>query len=874
MGNISTYQKAHWKCNDNASNTTVLDSLGSHDAVASVNTSTLYDSSGKINGCFNDANAYAFSIASHTDFNFEAGDASIALWVKNTATISGEQVLVSKRVWVSGTEDGYSFSFTTNTNFRVHYYSDHDFTLPNVADGNWHHIVLTFNYTNHTVKVYFDNSYIDSYAYTQDNQSNSDSLYIGRSNHSSGIYWNGRMDDVRFFKGVELDSTDIDDLYNSGNGTESDFVIETIDLNDSLSLSDSFSCQVNPDNQSFSDSLTLSDSWNVEIFDGTLDISDILSLSDGWTLQLNPDNQSISDSLSLDDSWQALTNPEEQLCPDSFTLSDNWVTSLIGSFAIKCHLDLRWLTSAFANISTSLSWLIAKNISTDLRWLGVSSSSISTDLRWLAQPYINIPLTPISQSSIQILINGVDVLLGNDIDVQTGNITHTIGEDSQATFVLARKHDDLDRTHASVSSQITNQNPVQIYIAGHLEFSGYISNLNVNSETETVSVIALGTQQVPNRHTTELPLPSINEKIHPYHCLVNGVTIDNPKQETGAVIIGNNGRYWNGITWVFYIADAMIFTTDIEAQDYIDDYIDLTVKKIFESKQPSVTSSERNPQYYNGIKVNLGLEIKQQTDTWRMFETIYLGEKGVNAAKIEDGTFITRPNYTYFWAVLAKNAITGVYNADYRYIGTSLASTTTDLWVLNGVVPMYQKIKDNIETELGYYYVGTAPYKEISCKNGRLIPAKKWQDRSDGLYNVLEPSYDYVDYAKQVANLEYQKLLNLHGDTLPITSGVLEIMFDAYYYYNIKLLTRLNITNTTVANTYNNLNGFPISVKNININFSSMKVTLNTDNRLSQLEIDEIDAQMPDEEDDLYIIPESASRVYRKFDLKSWSFVN
>jgi hypothetical protein len=50
-----------------------------------------------------------------------------------------------------------------------------------------------------------------------------------------------------------------------------------------------------------------------------------------------------------------------------------------------------------------------------------------------------------------------------------------------------------------------------------------------------------------------------------------------------------------------------------------------------------------------------------------------------------------------------------------------------------------------------------------------------------------------------------------------------------------------------------------------------MKVTLTTDNRLSQIEIDEIDAQMPDA--DNYKVLESAVRVYRKFDLKTWQFV-
>jgi len=288
---------------------------------------------------------------------------------------------------------------------------------------------------------------------------------------------------------------------------------------------------------------------------------------------------------------------------------------------------------------------------------------------------------------------------------------------------------------------------------------------------------------------------------------------------------------------------------------------------------PKEDINEPNPQYYKGIKVDLGTKIQQQTDSWRSLELIIDG-KGVNATKIEDGTFITKPNYSYFWAVKAKNIRTGANLLLYEYIGTSLGSTTSDLWVLNGVVPIYQRIKDNIETPLGFYYIGNAPYKEVSCKNGQLIISAKYQDRSDGLYNVYEESYNYIDFAKKIADLEYQKLLNIHGDILPIVTAGIEITFDAYYYYAIKLLTRINIDNTTVANTYNNSNGFPVSVKSINISFATMKVSLSTDNRLSQLELDEIDDQMPDENSSLYLMPETSNLVYRKFDLKSFTFVS
>lgn len=586
--------------------------------------------------------------------------------------------------------------------------------------------------------------------------------------------------------------------------------------------------------------------------------------SEEYTVELTAD---INDSIELEDTWEILTNPDSADISDTISLVDTWSSVLFHK--INLTLDLRWFNLVANNMSLFLSWLLKKSVTLDLRWLGLSQKSVNTDFRWLSSSYIS--LTPINYTDIQILVNGVDILAANDIDIQSGKIIHTIGQNSQASFTLARKHDDLDRTHLGVASQITNQNAIQIYIDGHLEFDGYVMTINAESESETVAITAQMTQPQDNRHSIELPLPSVNEKLHLYHCLVNSVSIDNPKEDTRAVIIGNNNRYWTGSAWTYFIEDAMLFATDVDAQNYINAYVDLSVNQTFVSKEPSVTSREKNPQYYKGIKVNLGKEITQQVDRYTTLETIYSG-KGITATKIENGTFVTKPNYSYFWSVLAKNAVTGQTNVDYRYIGTSLASTTTDLWVLNGVVPRYQRIKENLETELGYYYLGSAPFKEISPKNSRLITSEKWIDAADGLYNVLEESYNYESYAKIVAGLEYDKLKNINGDILPITAANLAVTLDAYYFYNIKLLTRINVTNTTISDIYKNLNGFPVSVKSINIDLSNMKVSLATDNKLSQIEIDALDAQMPLEED--YIVPEQSSLIYRKFDLKTWKFVS
>lgn len=817
MAGIDSYTKLLLHLNNDVIDSETTPKTVSNSGVTFDNSIYKFGYSGVFNG-----SGY-LTVPASSDWGFGTGDFTIDFWVYFNNT---NQYACMISPYDSGSSRfNIDIGSTNSLNFKA---SDSgtviaDFKTPNnsITTGQWYHVAYVRNGANHYI---FINGISQSLTYlTTPNISTnyptvSNVLYIGRQQY--GYNFNGYMDELRISKGTAR-----------------------------------WTNNFTPESSEYSAGLTQ-------------DISDTTHLSDNWIFDTIPYQEDISETLTLSENWFTEDSPKFESFSETIIFSDNYsFTHLIKSIL---NTKFNWKLLFTSGIRTSFSWLLAKTINTNFRWLGQSVSKINTDFRWLTNPYSI--LNPIKDIDIQILINGTDVLAVNDLDIRTGNIQHTIGQKSTANFTLARKHDDLDRTHLGVGSQITNQNPIQIYIAGHLEFDGFISAINVNSESETVQVTALMDEPADNRHSVSLPLPSVNEKIHLYHCLVNSVQIDNPKEDTRAVIIGSNGRYWNGSSWVYRIEEAQVFTTDNDADTYITNYIDESENQIFVIQSPSVTSREKSPQYFKGVKVNLGKRIQQQVDSGYQLENIFDG-KGVIAASIEAGTFIVKPNYSYFWSVSAKNIRTGQEMGDMRYIGTSLGSLATDLWVVTGASPTFLRVRDNIETELGYYYIGTAPYKEISTKNGQLIIAAKYQDRDDGLYHTYDASYNYVDYAKIVAELEYEKLLNVGGNIIPITSANIDITFDAYYYYTIKLLTRINVTNTTIANTFNNTNGFPTSVKGIAINFSTMKVTLTTDNRLSQEEIDEIDSQMPDETNPIYSVPEKAVLVYRKFDLKTWWWV-
>lgn len=575
----------------------------------------------------------------------------------------------------------------------------------------------------------------------------------------------------------------------------------------------------------------------------------------------------------------------------------------------KINTDLRWLESIQYLISTRLDWINGKLINTDLRWIDTQISKLKTDLRWIAYEYHEIPLNMINSGNWVVKINGVDLAPLNDVDMDTVQIVHDVTAEeekgSTVTFTLHRRFDKLDYTNAGTSSQITNQNAVIIEINGIQEFSGKITNLNCDDEGEIVTVTAIGSRSTDKRHTVSIPLTSVNEQLHPYHCILSKPNIDNPYIDTRFVITSDNNKYWNGSSWVAKKKNGASYSNYSSAQNYLEGVS--KNKTTFWDSNPIVRNYEESPPYYKGIQVDLGTQIQQN-----IIRYIACVDNAVLAKQIEEGTFKPMQNWTYFWLVDATKIIPtvkdviappsskfvepidlpdfdidffnksqyGAYLVDLgimKYVGTSLGSMSADAWKIDGASYNYQKEQEDTEIELGVYQLGSAPYNVISVTNGKKITKQKWEDRNDGLYNVQDESYDYRKYVKRIAALEYQKIQNINGQVLPATSCQISLTLDAYYYYNLGLLTRVNISNTTIANTYNGNNGFPVAIKTITIRCATqgrntMMVTLNCDNQKSQIEMEEIDAQYPDEDSDEFVFPATAVRVYQKFDPNSWSY--
>jgi len=167
------------------------------------------------------------------------------------------------------------------------------------------------------------------------------------------------------------------------------------------------------------------------------------------------------------------------------------------------------------------------------------------------------------------------------------------------------------------------------------------------------------------------------------------------------------------------------------------------------------------------------------------------------------------------------------------------------------------------------YYLGNPPYKEVNTTNGILVPAERFEDRDDGLYSVIDASYNYTNFIQQIAALEYQKLLNINGDISPDTSCAVNLTIDGYYYFGLKLLTRFNIDNTIEAGIYKDNHGFPLSIKSITIDSGSMEVSLNADNKKSTPELQDIDGQYPNDDSDEFTNSEKVTLIAIKSDMNT-----
>jgi len=214
---LSTDLISYYKL-DETSGTTAYDSVGSNNGTIS---NATYTASGKINGAYDFNGGANYKITFGSGVFASTGDTgSISAWVYIPSTISSRSVVMGETTTVGEMQiiiEGNNIDVIMYSGSWIFYF----YGTGTVGTG-WHHIVYTSSSSGN--KCYLDGS---SYAGTYTQGSASTPGFFGTldpalipiigNNAASTLHFQGIIDEVGIWSRA-LTSTEITELYNSGNG--------------------------------------------------------------------------------------------------------------------------------------------------------------------------------------------------------------------------------------------------------------------------------------------------------------------------------------------------------------------------------------------------------------------------------------------------------------------------------------------------------------------------------------------------------------------------------------------------------------------------------------------------------------------------------
>ncbi len=215
---------AHWKCNDNAANNTVIDADGAtHNGIATVQTNTISttDAEGLSNAAFDPVR---FTVTQHPDFEFGDGTDdspfSVAVWADYQED-GGDQILVRK-----GFEAEWRLRMITGGKVRFSIYdddvnADHTVTTQDGTADGWRFIVVTYDGRGGTnahlgIKIYVDwvavaTSSVSTGTYVAMEDTPNNDIVVGPD-------WEGKIDNIAVFS-KELTAVEVASLTGNNSTT-------------------------------------------------------------------------------------------------------------------------------------------------------------------------------------------------------------------------------------------------------------------------------------------------------------------------------------------------------------------------------------------------------------------------------------------------------------------------------------------------------------------------------------------------------------------------------------------------------------------------------------------------------------------------------
>lgn len=861
MAGNDEFTKLLLHCNGTDGSTSFPDDSSENHTVTAISNAQVDTAQSKFGGAsaLFDNNGDYLDVPDSADWDLGSGDFTIDCWVRfNNVSTNTICARVS-----SGTSYMY-FTFESGTSLRFRDYTgvnNIDFTRTvSVSANQWYHVAVTRS--GNDFRIFLDGvqqgaTHTSSNAMT-DRTAN---LNIGHLTVNSAYAMDGWIDEFRWSKGVARWTSNFTPPTEEYSSDSVFIVSESITFSETNQLSPSTELfTINEDinfsetnglvvplgadlitgNRHYNPLILVSDSdpakiIKVDITDpesptystaelvGATNAKDVsidtnlnfayVACADGIVVKVNLSNLNDQTIINLSDTDELLRIESNINHGVTYVSTDNEVGEIYlidERSTFKIDSDFHVLAPIEFKIDSSFYITSNFKMDSDLQVLSENTFNIDTDFKCLTAQVDNVD--PINLQDFHVFIDSVE-LEDTDLVLDSIVVQKVKDQQSQASFVLSRKHDQLNTTLSGNTVTITNQNSVEIKVNDVTIFNGKVSRIKgVYETTEQVEVQCLSEEATVKTNNITMSLPGLNSRLSLYNILMETPDINNP---------------------------------------FID------------------PNNETIPIKYRGIRVNLGQKITQNVLRITDFDST-----GAIADAIQAGTFVPIQNWTYFWGPTARKILGAelgqTESIQFEYIGTSLSPVGNDLWDLEIARHRRQRILEDTVTELGTYEVGQAPFNEISLpRSGKLITKFRWVDEGDGFYAVKDASYDFEEFAKRVADTEYQALLNINENEVETTCSF-TMTVDAFLFYDINLLTRINVDNTTEANIYNNNNGFPVSVKSITINSSDRKVRVDADNIVTE---EELELSFPDEESEEFNQPEQKILIAIKTDMATLNTV-
>ncbi len=153
---------------------------------------------------------------------------SISVWVKTTS-IADHTIFCNVDLAANlNPQSGILFKKEDNDDFRLRLFrrnsnneKNYTWTCPDVTDGNWHHILVTWQVNTSTVRLYQNGSLRAAVVVTNgvvnDIDHNQNDLYIGaRLNSVNDEFWDGELDELSYHSALMTTSQAVQ-IFNSGN---------------------------------------------------------------------------------------------------------------------------------------------------------------------------------------------------------------------------------------------------------------------------------------------------------------------------------------------------------------------------------------------------------------------------------------------------------------------------------------------------------------------------------------------------------------------------------------------------------------------------------------------------------------------------------